>query len=95
MGDKQIFKNILLFQYLRDIRIKKSQFPVGMYISCSSLRQRKATGNSIHRLYQLLLCISKTETKTLEHKHLTLVHTTTVTSRKKHSLRAAFYNSNH
>ena len=86
-----------------------------MYISSSCIRQRKATGNSIHRLYQLLLCISKTETKTLEHKHLTLAHTTTVTSedsrksqllfglhitemkesRKKHSLRAAVYNSNH
>ena len=109
---KYIFVSI--FAWHRD---KKKSVPcdVGMYISCSCLRQRIATGNSIHRLYQLLLCISKTETKTLEHKHLTLVHTTTVTSedsrksqllfglhitemkesRKKHSLRAAFYNSNH
>ena len=48
--------------------------------ACSCLRQRKATGNSIHHHYQLRSCISKTEAKTIKHKNLTLVHTTTATS---------------
>lgn len=78
MGDKQIFKKIFLFQCLRDIWIKKSLFPVMQ--ACSCLRQRKAAGNSIHCHYQLLSCISKTGTKTIKHKNLTLVHTMTVTS---------------